>query len=192
MIEDHMQYANIRGFRQIASYSNDMFYNGCSKDLVTNSKWLNNLSILKEYNLSFDLMIYPEQVDSIIKLIKTNNTINFIVNHYMKPTLRTKEYFDFFKAQIKKISCFDNVYLKLSGFGMHEHKWTINTMSNYVHFLIENFGVDRCLFGSNFPVDKLYSTMDDLCLNFNKIIDKYTKSERLKILMSNAEEVYRI
>jgi len=85
-----------------------------------------------------------------------------------------------------------NVVLKLSGLGMFDHDWTVATVRPYVMSGIQIFGSDRCMLASNFPVDKLVSTYDQLYDAYRQIIADLPESVQKQVLSENAKRCYRL
>jgi predicted TIM-barrel fold metal-dependent hydrolase len=85
-----------------------------------------------------------------------------------------------------------NVAVKLSGLGMFDLSWTTDSIRPFVVETIGAFGVERCLFASNFPVDKLMSGYDRLWASFAEIAAGFSEDERSKLFHDNAARVYRL
>ena len=90
----------------------------------------------------------------------------------------------------------DNVAVKISGLGMGDHmagrKWTPATIRPWVESCIEIFGIHRSFFGTNWPIDKMYSEYQDIVEAYTSVIQGYSLEERVALLSANAERVYRI
>jgi predicted TIM-barrel fold metal-dependent hydrolase len=91
-------------------------------------------------------------------------------------------------AQQPNISC------KLSGLVMFEHRWTTESLRPYIEYAINVFGADRCLFGSNFPVDKLNATFEQLVQAYMQIAKQTGLNQREieQVFHDNACRVYRL
>jgi predicted TIM-barrel fold metal-dependent hydrolase len=96
------------------------------------------------------------------------------------------------ESAMRKFGRAENVAVKLSGFALGQGGWTLETMRPLVLKIVEIFGVDRCTFGSNFPVDGLYSTYRALVETFEKVMADFSAAEAERLLAANAECVYRI
>ena len=86
----------------------------------------------------------------------------------------------------------ENVVMKISGLGMMDRRWTINSLRPWVLGSIEAFGVDRVVFGTNWPVDRMFSSYPDLINAYAAIIGGFTKDEQTKMFSRNAERLFRI
>ena len=82
--------------------------------------------------------------------------------------------------------------MKISGLGMFDHHWSVESIRPYVLACIEEFGVQRCFFASNFPVDKLLSSYDRLFLAFRDVVAHLPPEQQLALFQTNAERVYRV
>jgi len=72
--------------------------------------------------------------------------------------------------KLTHLSRLPNVFCKLSGLGMFDHQWTQESISPIVEICLEQFGAERCMFGSNFPVDKLYSDYQTVVAAYKSMI----------------------
>ena len=75
---------------------------------------------------------------------------------------------------------------------MGDNNWTVNSIRPYVLHCIETFGVDRCIFGTNWPVDSLWSAYDDDVVAYNEIIAGFTAGEKAAMFSQNAEALYDV
>ena len=102
------------------------------------------------------------------------------------------EYFEHWKAGIEMIAEAPNVTCKISGLGMNRAGWTIESLTPWVIHCIETFGPGRCMFGSNWPVDRLYASYDSYVTAYRSIISAYSPHEQSLMLTGVAERVYSI
>ena len=84
-----------------------------------------------------------------------------------------------------------NVACKLSGLSMPFGSMSVAAMQRWLEHAIEVFGVDRCMFASNFPVDSAYGTFDELYTTFASVTAGLSDEDRDKIFAANAERIYR-
>ncbi len=85
-----------------------------------------------------------------------------------------------------------NVAVKISGLGAFDWRWTVDSLRPFVLETIDTFGIDRCMFASNFPVDKLYSDFDTLYGAFHSITRDFSPDEKRRLFHDNAERYYRL
>ena len=102
------------------------------------------------------------------------------------------DHFQGWKSAMRKLAEAPNVACKISGLGMGDWTWTTQSIRPYVEEAIAAFGVERCMFASNFPVDKLFSSYDAIMDAFKEITSGYARSERLALFHDNAARFYRL
>ena len=85
-----------------------------------------------------------------------------------------------------------HVSVKISGFGMFDPAWTVDSIRPFVRTIIDLFGVDRCMFASNFPVDKLFRSYDAVYEAFDTLTSDLPSADRVKLFAANAERIYRL
>ena len=193
ILDQHQEFNNTRGIIQILSFNSDEpKYSHAPEDYMKNTKWLENFKNMKNRNLSFDIQVYPHQMDDSFNLAKNNADILFILNHTGEPCYQSEEYIQYWEANMKKIANCENMVAKISGLGMFNPNWTIDSTKIFVEKTIEIFGIERCMFASNFPVDKIFNTFDNYWNSFKTITKDYSENEKTMLFSSNAEKYYRI
>ena len=85
----------------------------------------------------------------------------------------------------------DNVVCKISGLAMPLGSMRADAFAPWVEYAIEAFGIDRCMFASNFPVDSMYGSFDELYGAFSAVTAGADEESRRKLFATNAERVYR-
>ena len=120
-LNQHADFGNFRGIRQILKY--DSAYNKKEENLLQNDQWINNIKILEKKDLIFDLLINYFQFKEAAKILKKYPNIQFIINHTLWPINVDKENFIKWKNSIDTLSEFENVAIKLSGFGERDPFW---------------------------------------------------------------------
>ena len=118
--------------------------------------------------------------------------IIIVVDHTGAPTERSPEYFEKWKRGMASVAEADNIRCKISGLGMGDPNWTVDSIRPYVLHCIETFGVQRCFFGSNWPVDWLFSSYDAVVDAYTEITAGFTGDEQAALFSKNAEALYNI
>lgn len=148
---------------------------------MTTSEWQAGYKLLRKYDLSFDLQLYyPQMPDAYRIAVKFPDT-QIILNHTGMPVDRSPADIAGWKAGMAQLAQAANVACKISGLGLGDWNWTVESIRPFVLYAIEVFGVQRCMFASNFPVDKLFSKYDDIFNAFKTITDGFSHDERLAI-----------
>jgi hypothetical protein len=93
---------------------------------------------------------------------------------------------------MRRLARCPNVVVKLSGYGMTDNRWTVDSIRPFVRGPIEWFGPERAMFGSNFPVDRLMADYDRLWDAYRALVSDLSPDEQTALLRGTAERVYRI
>ena len=191
-IEKHLVYDNFRGIRQILKFDPKN-----SKDkinLLQNNIWIKNLKILEKNNLSFDLLINYYQFNEVSKVIKMYPNLQFIVNHTLWPQGIGLENFKLWEEAINIISEHENASIKLSGFGERDSMWQKENIRPFIDYSIKKFGIKRCMFATNFPVDKAFSSNKyfNYWNTYYNLTKDFSTDEKDDLFFKNAERFYKI
>ena len=193
ILDAHQEYKNTRGIRQILSYNKDEpKYSHATEDFMKNSSWVENFKHIRNRNLSFDIQIYKHQMEDAVNLANKYNDVLFILNHTGEPCYQSKEYIESWEQNMTKLAKCENVVAKISGLGMFDPQWTIDSTRIFVEKTIQIFGIERCMFASNFPVDKIFNSFDTYWNSFKEITKNYSENDKKLLFSSNAEKYYRI
>lgn len=190
LLEYYSSVPLVKGIRQILSWHENSKYRATDRsDDLVNPLWERRFSLLKKYPLSFDMQLCPTQMQEAYQLAKKYDDTKIILNHAGSPI---EEDYPVWIKGIKKLAACHNVSVKLSGFGMLNHHWTAKTIKPIIHDVIEHFGVDRCMFASNFPVDKLYCNFSSMMQAYHATVEDFSVNEKEKLFSKTAKLVYRI
>jgi predicted TIM-barrel fold metal-dependent hydrolase len=147
---------------------------------------------LVDRGLSLELDTPPERMAGLARLATDYPGTLFFLGHAGVPESRTSEYFDEWRRALHETARPDNVVVKISGLGMSDHRWTTDSIRPWVLEAIGAFGVDRTVFGTNWPVDRLYSDLTTLVAAYRDIVSGFDRQEQDRLLFQNAERFYRI
>jgi predicted TIM-barrel fold metal-dependent hydrolase len=191
-LERHRQHRNVRGIRHIVNRHPDPVLNFADRDYLADPTWRKNFGLLKKHDLSFDLQLYPAQMDDGAALARENPDIQIILNHTGMPIERDPAGYDLWRRGMETLAACPNIAVKISGLGMLDHHWTVQSIRPFVLGTIDLFGIERCAFASNFPVDSLMSDYDTLWNAFKTITADFSEHERDALFHDNAARLYRI
>jgi predicted TIM-barrel fold metal-dependent hydrolase len=192
LLARHAEVPNIRGIRQILTHHPDARLSHASRNYLDDPDWCRNLGRLAVFDLSFDMQLYPHQMAQGTSLARDNADVLFIINHAGTPVGRDAEGRLAWTIGMRALAACENVVTKISGLGMFDPTWTTETLRPYVLETIEIFGTGRCMFGSNFPVDRLFSTFDRLYGAYFKITAGFSDDEKTALFAENAKRYYRL
>jgi predicted TIM-barrel fold metal-dependent hydrolase len=192
VIAEHVSFPNVRGIRQIVNWHQNPKYAFTDHDFLTDDAWLAGFRLLRKYKLSFDLQLYPAQMGDAVELARRNPETLIVVNHTGMPLDRDEAGLALWRDGMKRLSAEPNVVAKISGLGMVDWRWSEASIRPFVLGIIDRFGVDRVMFGSNFPVDKLYGSFDTLYGSFESIVASFSESDKDQLFRDSALRHYRL
>ena len=191
-IEEHRICPNLRGIRQIIGRSPKEDRRTHSRALLDDTTWRENLCRLSDHGLAFDLQLIPEYMGAAYGVLRKVADTHIALCHCGSPFDQSKAALDFWKKEIKKLAQLPNVFCKLSGFGMFDHHWSSESIRPIIDTVIETFTPERCMFGSNFPVDKLYSDYQRLWYAYSEITHSLSNDEKHALFFATANEFYSL
>jgi predicted TIM-barrel fold metal-dependent hydrolase len=194
VLERHCAYQNVRGIRYLLNYEEgEPLYCAVTRgDWLRDARWREGYALLDRYGLSFDLQIFWQQMADAADLARAFPNIQLILNHTGMPRSRDPEYVANWRAGMRGLAAAPNVTVKISGLGMFHHDWTPELIRPFVLDTIEIFGTGRCLFASNFPVDRLHGDHDAIWQAFDRITGDFSADERRALFHDNAAHFYRL
>jgi predicted TIM-barrel fold metal-dependent hydrolase len=189
-------YPRVKGIRQLLNWStkNPSLSMTDRGDYLTDKTWLEGFQLLTSHSLSFDFHVYPSQMADAAKVARQYPNAIVILDHCGLPLDGMKD-FDGWKEGITHMAEQSNVICKLSGLVMFNHAWSKEVFAPYILECLRLFTPKRCMFGSNFPVDKLNITYEELVNVYRDIAENdagLSKDELELIFKQNAIKTYRL
>jgi predicted TIM-barrel fold metal-dependent hydrolase len=193
VLEGHAAFANTRGVRQILNVHGNKLYDYIGRHLMRDATWRANFALLRRHRMSFDMQLYPSQMDEAAALASEHADTQFIVNHAgMFVDRDSVAGFRAWRDGMRKLAGCANVAVKISGLAIFDQHWTFESLRPYVLETIDAFGVERAMFASNFPVDRQFGSYADLWNAYASIVGGASDAERAALFVRNAERLYRI
>jgi predicted TIM-barrel fold metal-dependent hydrolase len=192
LLEAHAARANVRGVRQIVNWHADPAKTYGPRDLLLDPQWRQGYALLAKYGLSFDLQLYPSQMATAAALAGANPDVPVIVNHAGMPTDRDDAGLKAWRDGLALLAQRPNVSCKISGLAMIDRTWTVDSLRPYVLQVIETFGPNRCMFASNFPVEKVHGSFGGFYEAYDAITADFGEAERALLFGGTAARVYRL
>ncbi len=156
---------------------------------------LPDAAVLRELahrGLLFEILARPEQLEVAARGLEGSDDLVVVLEHTGWPQTRSDEERTVWRAGIDALAALPNVHCKLSGLSAPAGSMRSELFAPWLEPAIEAFGVDRCFFASNFPVDGLHGTLDELWSAFDESTAALGDDERAQLFATNAESVYRI
>jgi predicted TIM-barrel fold metal-dependent hydrolase len=180
-LDRHGSHANLRGFRM-----SDV------EGLLTDPSFRRGAAALAGRGLSLQVDVSPESMSELSELARSQPDLQVFLGHTGLPERRDPAYFAQWRLALKATAQIPNVALKISGLGMGDHRWTTDSIRPWVLEAVEAFGTDRCVFGTNWPVDRLYSDLPTLTDAYRVVVSNFSSVEQESLLFRNAERLYAI
>jgi len=151
-----------------------------------------NLRLLPRFNMNFDICCKSHELTIAAALIETCPNVQFVLDHCGNPKIADGEW-ESWTTRIERIAEMPNVVCKVSGVLANvKPDWTVDQVRSYVEFVIEKFGWDRVVWGSDHPVVTLFADLTKWVNASREIVSGASVDEQEKLFSRNAERVYRI
>jgi len=189
-IEERLEYFSrfklIKGFRHIVQSEPE-------DDFMLGSKFMYGISLLPKYNFTYDILIYPRHLPYAKKLVACFPQQRFIIDHIAKPNIRQQDLVQW-KKHMTEIAAFENVYCKISGM-VTEASWHTHTYNDFVPYLdviVEAFGIDRIMFGSDWPVCLLAASYKEVLGIVQDYFASFSADDQALFFGGNATRFYNL
>lgn len=191
-VEAHLAYPRVRGIRQIVGRSADEDATTGSGELPGNAAWQEHLAAIGELGLSFDLQLIPQQVPAIAEVLARTPGTPVALCHCGSPWDQSAAGLASWRQGLELLASLPQVSCKVSGLGMFDHDWSVDSIRPVVETCIEVFGAERTMFGSNFPVDKLHADFGTIWGAYETITRSLPGTDTARLFSGTAREFYGI
>jgi predicted TIM-barrel fold metal-dependent hydrolase len=150
------------------------------------------LRALADRDLIFELMAHPDQLEDAARAFERRPDLTVVVEHAGWPRSDDADEFALWQGGITALAALgDHVHCKLSGLAMPLHSTDADALRPWIEHCLAAFGVERCMFASNFPVDAMHGTYDELYSGFSEVTADLDADARDRLFAGNAERLYR-
>ena len=187
--EDYLKqiagHPKLKGIRRVLHTQSD--------ELSQSATFLQNIRLLEQYGLSFDICVLARQLPLALHIVAACPGVSFVLDHCGVPQVRERQ-LDPWRQQIQEISEYPNVVCKISGLVAYAdpERWTAEDLRPYVEHVIECFSWDRVMFGSDWPVCTLAAKLKQWVEALSTITRDADEACRQKLFSENARRVYRL
>ena len=180
------QFEQIAGFRHVVQSETD-------PDFLARPDFLRGVQLLESFDFTYDLLIYPNQINAGIEFCKTNSNQRIVLDHLAKPPIKSGNISEW-KRSIKKFKELENVSAKISGLITEAawYAWDEKDLLNIIDISLEVFGSDRLMFGTDYPVVLVAEELSSWVNTFKKSIAQLSSDEIKKITVDNCLQFYKI
>ena len=159
---------------------------------MSNPAWRRGYALLERHSLSFDLQTSWWHLAEATQLNHDFPATRIILNHTGLPADRSPEGLNGWRRAMREFAAAPNVAVKISGLGERDRAWEIARNREIILETIETFGEDRCMFASNFPVDRLVGEFNRIFSGFVEVTRELGAAVQAKLFQENARRIYRI
>jgi len=188
-IEDRLrhfsQFEKLRGFRHIAEVESERF--------LVRDDFCRGIACLRQFGFIYEILIYPKQLQAALELVTRFPDQPFVIDHMAKPEVRTKNIAGW-TAVMREIAKNPNVYCKVSGLVTEadwDH-WKKEDFRPYLDVVLDAFGTERLMFGSDWPVCTLAASYQQVLEIIEEYVREYPADVKGKIFGGNAAHFYRL
>ncbi|MEL6192567.1 MAG: amidohydrolase family protein [Bacteroidota bacterium] len=180
------QFEKLVGLRHIVQAEPD-------PEFMLRKEFQRGIGLLKAYNLAYDILVFPYQLAAVAETISLHPSQKFVIDHLAKPYIKKKEIGEWAKF-MKSIGKHENVMCKLSGMVTEADwdKWHVEDFKPYLDIVLEAFGIDRVMFGSDWPVCLVSASYQQVKEIVEDYVKEFSEEERAKVFGTNAMEFYGI
>jgi predicted TIM-barrel fold metal-dependent hydrolase len=187
------RYSLVRGVRmQLHWHENPLYRFAARADLAADPTIRRNVGHLADYRFSFDLQVFARQMADAADLAEACPRVTFVLQHAGMLEDLSREGRAEWRAGMVRLGVCPNVVSKLSGLGTFIHRNDPAHIAEVMRETVGVFGAERCLFGSNFPIEKLWISYRALADAYRAAVSLFEEREQQAILRDTAMRVYRI
>jgi len=182
----YSQFKIIKGFRYILQAETN-------RALMLEPAFKHGIGLLQQYGFTYDILIFPDQLKYAAELAAAYPAQKFVLDHIAKPPIKSGEHTQW-AADLTLLAQNQNVWCKLSGMVTEADwsTWKPEDIKPYLDTVIAAFGVERCMFGSDWPVCLLAADYKQVKELVEAYAGQFTVAEREKLFGGNAVEFYNL
>jgi L-fuconolactonase len=179
------QFNRLKGWRHIVQAE--------PKGFLKDPHFCNGIALLQQYQYTYDLVIGPQQLKEAIDLVAQFPNQPFVIDHAAKPNIKTGKT-EAWQNDLKIIAKNPNVYCKISGLLTEAdwRNWQEKEIYTYLDVIFDNFGTERLMFGSDWPVLNLAGQYKDWKRIVELYMYKFTEKERTAVFTTNTSLFYNL
>ncbi|TDE44818.1 amidohydrolase [Flavobacterium rhamnosiphilum] len=185
-LEHFFQFKKLKGFRHIVQGEPEV-------DFLLQEDFCKGIAKLAKYNFTYDLLIFPKHLPVAVEFVKRFPNQKFVIDHLAKPDFRQTDFTEWEKG-MREIARYPNVMCKVSGL-VTEADWNNWKEADFTYCLdvvTEVFGVNRLMFGSDWPVSLLAASYGESWDIVEHYFSKFSNEEQDKLWGGNAIEFYHL
>ena len=186
LLDDYHIHSKLKGWRHIVQGEAD-------HNFLLRPDFLNGIAYLEKYGYTYDILVFPHQLGSVLEFVKHFPHQKFVIDHLAKPYIKDG-FFDGWAVLMKEIGKQENVFCKLSGMVTEAdyNSWRPEQLHPYMHLVLEAFGSERVMFGSDWPVCLVAGNYGQVKQNVTDFIQTLSVHDQRLIMGENAVAFYNL
>ncbi len=185
-LEAYKQIKILKGFRHVLQ-SEEV------RDMMLGKNFQKGIKALEEYGFTYDILILTDQLSYAEKFVDLFPQQKFVLDHMAKPGIKMHD-IEGWKKNISLLASRKNVFCKISGMVTEASltEWQYQDFIPYIDVVVETFGLDRIMFGSDWPVCLLAGSYGEILNIVQTYFSTFSKSEQQKVFADNAVQFYNL
>src|SRR5512132_611108 len=187
------KHPRLRGIRQQLHWHETPLYRFAARpDLMDDPAWRRGLGEVARRGLLFELQVFAGQMADSTRLARDFPDLTLVLMHAGMLEDRSPAGWARWRDGMRALAACPNVVVKLSGLGTFVHRCAVDLWRPVIEETVAMFGADRCMFGSNFPVEKLWTSYADLVAVVGECLAYLGDRERAAVWSQTCARVYRL
>jgi predicted TIM-barrel fold metal-dependent hydrolase len=193
ILAQHKAFPLVRGIRSkpVTSASPSVSVAG-APGTMQDPSWLAGLRLLRKFDFSWDLRVPTWHLEEAAAVVRANPDIPVVLNHTGFPWDRSEAGLAMWRRGMHALAACENVWCKLSCLCLLDGAWDYDDNRRIVRETVDIFGIERCMFASNFPVDGLRVPFGRMFDDFKRMTADLSEAERRRLFHDNAAAFYRL
>jgi L-fuconolactonase len=162
-------------------------------DFLLDADFLRGISLLQEFDLAYDLLIYTKHLPLAAEFVKRFPRQRFVLDHLAKPPIRSRA-IDLWARGMRELASFPNLHAKVSGLVTEANwqGWKPEDLRPYLDVAFESFGAKRLMIGSDWPVCTVAASYAQVVNLVKDYMSSYTAEDREAVFGGNAANFWRL
>ncbi|GAB2979430.1 amidohydrolase family protein [Mucilaginibacter puniceus] len=180
------QFKKLKGFRHVLQGEPQ-------RDFMLRPEFLNGISLLDQYNFTYDILVFPDQLKFVKQFVAKFPNHRFVIDHIAKPYIKDN-IIEGWREDMEAIAQHKNVFCKISGMVTEAqwNSWKKADFDPYMDVVVNTFGADRVMFGSDWPVCLVAAKYNEVLDIVKDYFSGYSDVEQDKVFGGNAIEFYNL
>jgi L-fuconolactonase len=185
-LQHYAQYNKIKGFRHVVQAEP-------ADDFLLGAEFCNGIALLSKYHFTYDILVFPRQLKHVAAFVQQFPDQPFVIDHLAKPDFKKADFAEWEKA-MRAAAAYPNVSCKVSGMVTEANwnSWTNEDFTYCMDVVVDAFGINRLMFGSDWPVCLVAASYQETCNIVRRYFMQFSIAEQEKLWGKNAVDFYHL